>query len=129
MKNILALISIISFLLIPGLHYNSLPAIFFYIIDIVSSLFMESLKKEIVLQLILITCLIGAFIIFLSENKNRYLKIFCFIALVVFAIYFSHIWDGSHITTWFVVDMLIFIVSSPTIIGKDFKGLRQDYVN
>lgn len=125
MKNILALISIISFLLIPGLHYDSLPTIFFYIVDVVSSLFMESLKLNVLMQLVLIICLIGAFIVFLSEKKNKYLKIFCFTALIIFAVYFSHIWDGSHITTWFIADILVFIISSLFIISKDFKKELQ----
>lgn len=125
MKSILALISIVSFLLIPGLHYDSLPTVFFYVVDVVSSLFMESPKISIVMQLILIICLIGSFIVFLSEKKNRYLKIFCFAVLMIFAVYFSHVWDGSHITTWFVVDILVFIISSLLIISKDFKKELQ----
>ena len=129
MKNILAIISVVSFLLIPGLHYDSIPAIFFYIIDVISSLFMENFKIELIMQLALIICLIGAFIIFLSEKKNKYLKIFCFIALLIFAVYFSHIWDGSHLTTWFVVDTLIFVISSLYIINKDFKELQKEYIN
>ncbi|EQB90973.1 hypothetical protein HZQ19_02965 [Elizabethkingia anophelis] len=125
MKNILALISIVSFLLIPGLHYDSLPTIFFYIVDVISSLFIESPKIEIVLQFILIICIIGAFTVFLSEKKNRNLKIFCFIALMIFAVYFSYIWDGAQITTWFVVDILVFMISSLLIIIKDFKKELQ----
>ncbi|MDE5429844.1 hypothetical protein [Elizabethkingia meningoseptica] len=129
MKIFLAIISVISFLLIPGLHYDSIPAIFFYIVDVISSVFMESLKTGIIMQLALIICLIGAFIIFLSEKKNRYLKIFCFITLLIFAVYFSHMWDGSHLTTWFVIDTLVFIISSLLIISKDFKELQKEYIN
>ncbi|MCL1675297.1 hypothetical protein KRE40_15480 [Elizabethkingia meningoseptica] len=129
MKTILAIISVISFLLIPGLHYDSIPAIFFYLIDVISSLFMESPKIEIIMQLALIVCLIGAFIIFLSEKKNKYLKIFCFFTLLIFAVYFSHIWDGSKATIWFVVDSLIFIISSLLIISNDFKEYHKEYVN
>lgn len=129
MKTILAIISVISFLLIPGLHYDSIPAIFFYLIDVISSLFMESPKIEIIMQLALIVCLIGAFIIFLSEKKNKYLKIFCFFTLLIFAVYFSHIWDGSKSTIWFVVDSLIFIISSLLIISNDFKEYHKEYVN
>lgn len=123
----LKVISVVSFLLIFGLQEVGLP-IFISILYIIVNLLVNSNNPDIDFWIggLLGISLIATLIIFLlcRKGKDRFLLLFCFIALLVSSLYLTGVFDQNNyerISLGFVIPLLTFIVSSILLIVKNFR--------
>ncbi|MBT2563404.1 hypothetical protein J7E50_01320 [Pedobacter sp. ISL-68] len=128
----LKILSIISFLLINGLGEHGIPTfagiglcIYQFINDILT--FIHNNNKEISwsLGLIGISTIICISIILLAKKyKDRYLLALSLIILLGIEIYMSGVLRYyDKIDPWFIFPMLVFLVSSITLVAKSFKKI------
>lgn len=121
MKN-LKIISIISFLLIGGVHEKAVINLLVFpysLVDFFGCIFNNNLNINTILGFIMALALLGTLIIF-YKSQDRNLLILCFIALTAFSIYLSGILDHKP-TIYFVVTFAVFIISSLILIVRNFK--------
>lgn len=120
-------VSFISFLLISGLQEVGLP-IFISIVYIIVNLVINSNNSDIDFWIgsLLGISIIGTLIIYLfcKKGKDRFLSLFCFIALLLAVLFLTGATDFTNykrISLGFVIPLLIFIISSVWIIILNFK--------
>ncbi|WP_454059356.1 hypothetical protein [Elizabethkingia ursingii] len=121
MKN-LKIISIISFLLIGGVHEKAVINILafpYLLFEFFGELFGGRLGIDMLSALLIVITLAGTLIIF-YKSQNKSLLTLCFITLTLFSIYFSGILDHKP-TIYFVVTFAIFIISSLILLVRNFK--------
>ena len=126
MKN-LKIISIISFLLIGGVHEKAVINLLVFpysFVDFFGCIFNNNLKTNTILGFIMSLALLGTLIIF-YKSQDKKLLILCFIALTAFSIYLSGILDHKP-TIYFVVTSAIFIVSSIMLIIRSPQPLEKE---
>ncbi len=123
----LKIISVVSFLLIFGTQEVELP-IFISILYIIVNLLVNTNNLELDFWIfgLLGISLIATLIIYLlcKKGKDRFLLLFCFIALLVSALFLTGAFDQNNyerISFGFVIPLLIFIISSLIVIIKDFR--------
>lgn len=119
MKN-LKIISIISFLLIGGVHEKAVINVLafpYMLFEFFSELFDGKLGIDMLLALLIVITLAGTLVVF-YQSQNKSLLTLCFITLTLFSVYFSGILDHK-LTIYFVVTSAIFIISSLMIIIKN----------
>ncbi|HCZ8396916.1 MULTISPECIES: hypothetical protein [Elizabethkingia] len=126
MKN-LKIISIISFLLIGGVHEKAVINILafpYMLFEFFGELFDGRLGIDMLLALLIVIMLAGTLVVFYkSQDKN--LSILCTIALTAFSIYFSGILDHKP-TIYFVITFAIFIISSVMLIIRSPQQLKKE---
>ncbi|MCT4287334.1 hypothetical protein [Elizabethkingia anophelis] len=126
MKN-LKIISIISFLLIGGVHEKAVINVLafpYMLFEFFGELFDGRLGVDMLSALLIVITLAGTLIVFYkSQNKN--LLTLCFITLTLFSIYFSGILDHKP-TIYFVVTFAIFIISSVMLIIRSPQQLKKE---
>lgn len=122
----LKIVSFISFLLISGLQEVGLP-IFISIVYIIVNLIINSNNSNLDFWLggLLGISIIGTLIIYLicRKGKDRLLSLFCFIALLLAALFLTGATDPTNykrISLGFFIPLLIFIISSVWITILNF---------
>ncbi|CDN73620.1 hypothetical protein ACH34E_11550 [Elizabethkingia anophelis] len=125
MKN-LKIISIISFLLIGGVHEKAVINILafpYMLVEFFGELFDGRLGVDMLSALLIVITLAGTLIVF-YKSQNKSLLTLCFITLMLFSIYFSGILDHKP-TIYFVVTFAIFIISSVMLIIRSPQQLEK----
>ncbi|MEW7399058.1 hypothetical protein AB2S31_02340 [Elizabethkingia anophelis] len=126
MKN-LKIISIISFLLIGGVHEKAVINILafpYMLVEFFGELFDGRLGLDMLSALLIVITLAGTLIVF-YKSQNKSLLTLCFITLTLFSIYFSGILDHKP-TIYFVVTFAIFIISSVMLIIRSPQQLKKE---
>ncbi|EPL7679750.1 hypothetical protein [Elizabethkingia anophelis] len=126
MKN-LKIISIISFLLIGGVHEKAVINILafpYMLVEFFGELFDGRLGVDMLSALLIVITLAGTLIVF-YKSQNKSLLTLCFITLMLFSIYFSGILDHKP-TIYFVVTFAIFIISSVMLIIRSPQQLKKE---
>ncbi|MCT3817749.1 hypothetical protein HZQ56_17560 [Elizabethkingia anophelis] len=126
MKN-LKIISIISFLLIGGVHEKAVINVLafpYMLFEFFGELFDGRLGVDMLSALLIVITLAGTLIVF-YKSQNKSLLTLCFITLMLFSIYFSGILDHKP-TIYFVVTFAIFIISSVMLIIRSPQQLKKE---
>lgn len=124
----LKIISVVSFLLIEGIQLHgtmNFALLFLYLVDFIQSFTYNNLGISWETGTFAIFT-IGTVIIYLlcREAKDRFLLLFCFIALLVSVLFLTGAFDQNNyvrISFGFVIPLLIFIISSLIVIIKYFS--------
>ncbi len=127
----LKIISIISFLMIFSMNPKGFPVFIILLIclvDFVQSFTYNNLGISWETGTLAILT-IGSLIAFLKcrKYKDRYSFIFCFIALLIAALFLSEAFNQNNyerISFGFVIPLAIFIISSLILIIKNFKTIK-----
>jgi hypothetical protein len=116
------IISIISFLMIPGLHENGVPnlaLLAIYLYQFLNDLLGKSYR--IFWEGIIVIPILVALIVFLL-NKNFKILLICFVILLASLIYTTGILNNFfRIDFWFVFIFLVFLTSSIFVLLKTQK--------
>ena len=115
---ILKIISILSFLLIPGLDQNGIPnfaLLTFYIFQFFNDLFNNSSANIFWDGLITIPIVVGLFVFYKWSNYK--ILFFCFIGLLISLTYVVGLFiNYTRINFWFVFMYTTYVASSITVV-------------
>lgn len=128
---ILKIVSLLSYLSITGLQEHSIPmvgAIVYYWVNLFSNIqYRIPISDPSWESVIVIPLTIVLLIFFFSRSyKNRYLAVFCFITLVIFALYLSGLVNYfENLNAYFLIPFLIFLASSILALKIQFKSISN----
>ncbi|GAA4157382.1 hypothetical protein GCM10022217_17200 [Chryseobacterium ginsenosidimutans] len=122
----LKIISVISFLLIEGIQLHgtlNIGILFIYIFQLIQDVLSFSNIHTIFWEGILAILIVGTLITFLVCRKysDKYILLFCFIALLFSTMYISGVFNYDKITIGFIIPLSLFVISSIWLIILNFK--------
>lgn len=125
---ILKIISVVSFLSICTLNAVSLPiliCVFICFLDFFQSFTYTNIGISWELGLIASLTLITIYIFLTAQRRSdKYLVIICIAALLATTAYFTGITSQNnqrHISYWFTIPLIIFLISSSCVIILNFR--------